>query len=168
MMLIIFSDRPCSPKSFHKLSWCKQSKAFSKSTKLKHREICHSNDWPMMFRNAKVWSQHDLPGLNPACFFLSSASTWCFPLSKTAYEKNILLVDKGVIPRQLFYSVLSPISGNSSFFHSGHHFIESWIPPVLDASSALQALILYFFVCLVFHSFTSTSFVPVLSSSPLT
>lgn len=94
----------------------------------------------MMFRNAKVWSQHDLPGLNPACFFLSSASTWCFPLSKTAYEKNILLVDNGLIPRQLFYSVLSPISGNSSFFHSGHHFIESLIPPALDASSALQAL----------------------------
>lgn len=66
----------------------------------------------MMFRNTKIWSQHDLPGLNPACFFFSSASTWCFPLSKAAYEKKFLVVDKGVIPRQLFYSVLSPISGS--------------------------------------------------------
>lgn len=65
----------------------------------------------MMFRNTKIWSQHDLPGLNPACTVLSYASTWCVSLSKTAL-KEILFVGKSVNPRQLLYSVLSPTFGS--------------------------------------------------------
>lgn len=79
-----------------------------KSTKVRYREDCHFIDCSVMFRNTEIWSQHDLFGLNPVCSFLSSASTWCFPLSKIAL-KNLLIVGKGVIPRQFLYSVLSPI-----------------------------------------------------------
>lgn len=51
-----------------------------------------------------------------------------------------------MIPRQLFYSILSPISGSLVIVPFSILdtilviFIESWIFPVLDASSALHAL----------------------------
>lgn len=78
-----------------------------------------------MFRNTKIWSQHDLPGLNPACSLLSSASTWCFPLSKTALEKIYLLLVKVWFHASfctLFYLRFFFLKFcNCSFFHFGHH-----------------------------------------------
>lgn len=53
MMLIIFSGMHCSLKIFYNFSWCTQSKAFSKSTKLRYREDCHCFDcsWCFVIQN---------------------------------------------------------------------------------------------------------------------
>lgn len=96
-----------------------------------------------------------------------------FPSVQDSLLKKILIVDKGLIPRQLFYSVLSPISGNLVIIPFSILdtilviIIESWIFPVLDAFSALHTLTSILFLLSRLHSFTSTSFVPALSSSPL-
>lgn len=96
-------------------------------------------------------------------------------------EKNIFIVGKRVIPRQLMYSVLSPIFlkfWDISFFHSGHYFsnfIEflnnsySWC---LLSSTCTKfytfSFVSYFTLLPQLIYLLQTSFVPALSSSPLT
>jgi hypothetical protein len=49
--------------------------AFSKSTKLRNKEVFHSNDCSIIIRSAAIWSVHDRSFLKPACCSLSFSST---------------------------------------------------------------------------------------------
>lgn len=88
------------------------------------------------------------------------------------------IVGKSVIPRQLLYFVLSPKFWNISFFHSGHYFSN-----FIEFLNNSYSWCLLSSTCTKFYTFSfvsyftllpqliyslQTSFVPALSSSPLT
>ena len=59
---------------FHKTSLSKLSKAFSKSTKFRNKEVFHSNDCSIIIRSAAIWSVHDHSFLKP---FNPSIEVFC-------------------------------------------------------------------------------------------
>lgn len=84
---------------FHRVSWCRLSKAFQKSMKLM---VFHSMYWSMMFLSSKSWSMHPLPLLKPACSCLSFWSTVASILSRRILQKTLDGMENIVMPHQLW------------------------------------------------------------------
>ena len=62
--------------------------------------------------SANIWSEHNLPFLNPAWFFLSIWSMAHEILFRTILHKILLVTDKSIIPLQFLQFVRSSFLGN--------------------------------------------------------
>jgi hypothetical protein len=69
------------------------SKAFSKSTKLRNKEVFHSNDCSIIIRSAAIWSVHDRSFLKPVCCSLSFSSTAFNSLVRSILFSTFLAID---------------------------------------------------------------------------
>ena len=93
---------------------CMQSKAFQKSMKFIITGICHAVTFSMICLSAKIWSLHDLPGLNPACSCRKYVSMLFLNLLSNTLANTLPGTDSSVMPRQLLQSDRSP------FLRPGH------------------------------------------------
>ena len=109
MMPMILSSMPCDFIIFHRLFWCTESKAFSKSMKLRYNVDCHSTDCLIMFLSVNICSTVFLPSLKPACSFLSSLSNCSFILFIIIFQNIFDAIGSNVIPLQFpFLGILIP------------------------------------------------------------
>ena len=87
----------------------------------------------MMFRSAKIWSEHPLSFLKPACSSLSFTSIDSEILFMIIFARILLGTDSSVIPRQLLQSLRAPFLGiliiiplvQSSGIASSSHIAEN-------------------------------------------
>lgn len=96
---------------FQRLSQCTLSNAFSKCTKFTYSCLCHTVHCSMMLRSAKIWSVQPRCFRNPACSFLSTASTAFVILRMIILAMILLGTDNRVIPLQLLQSLRVPFFG---------------------------------------------------------
>ena len=86
------------------------------------RGVFHSKQSSRMDLKTKIWSQHDLPGLNLACSY-RTLSTSFFTLFKRMVQKSFPTEESNVIPLHLLQSPRSPFLGNLTMTPSRH----SWV-----------------------------------------
>jgi len=107
-MAIMLSGIPYCLRINHNEGRGMQSKAFRKSMKFIITGICHAFTFSMMCLSAKIWSLHDLPGLNPACSCRKYVSTLLLNVLSTILANTLPGTDSSVMPRQLLQSDRSP------------------------------------------------------------
>ena len=90
---------------------CRQSKAFSMSTKTMNKELFRSCDCSRIWRRTKMWLMHDPPLLKPACSRCSSLPTVVVMHWRMMRHYTVLATDSSVIPLQLLHSDRFPFMG---------------------------------------------------------
>ena len=118
---MIFTGIPYAIMMSQRLGRCSESKAFSKSIKLRTRGVCHSYDCSIMLRKMNICSVVLLPCRNPACSALSLLSAPLFKRSIRILSNTLPAITRSVIPRQFVHSFKLPFFGSltiSPFNHS--------------------------------------------------
>src|ERR1700733_7959009 len=96
---------------FHTVGLCTLSKAFLKSMKLTSILVFPATHLSMIWRSAKIWSQHDRFFLKPPCCCLSMLSAASWTLFRIIDAITFPGTESNVIPLQLLQSLVSLFLG---------------------------------------------------------